>query len=194
MHTAENVYLSDRPSAAFRQVFTQRRAPGLVSLGPHATARDPEERPMHRILFVCHGNICRSTMAQFVMEHLVRAAGREGEFEIDSAATSREEIGCPPHRGTVAKLRRMGVPVGEHRARQVRADEYGDWDLIVCMDEENLWGLRRIIREDPEGKVRKLLSFAGSGRDIADPWYTGNFDDTYDDVLEGCEALLAQLG
>ena len=148
---------------------------------------------MHRILFVCHGNICRSTMAQFVMEELVRRAGREDEFAVDSAATSREEIGCPPHRGTVRKLRQEGIPVGHHRARQVRADEYADWDLIVCMDDENLWGIRRIIEADPEGKICKLLSFAGSPRDIADPWYTGNFDDTYRDVDEGCRALLAHL-
>ena len=88
---------------------------------------------MHRILFICHGNICRSTMAQFVFEELVRRAGLEGEFTIDSAATSREEIGNPPHHGTVAKLREVGIPVGAHRARQITRGEYGNWDLIAYM-------------------------------------------------------------
>lgn len=146
---------------------------------------------MIKILFVCHGNICRSTMAQFVMEDLVRRAGRASEFEIDSAATSTEEIGSRPHRGTVAKLAEVGVPVGEHRARQVRRDEYGAWDLIVYMDAENERGLRRLLGGDPDGKCARLLSFAGrDGEDVADPWYTGDFDATYRDVLAGCEGLL----
>lgn len=148
---------------------------------------------MTRILFVCHGNICRSTMAQFVMEDLVRRAGREDEFIIDSAATSREELGNPPHHGTVAKLREVGVPVGRHRARQITRAEYADWDHIVYMDEENAWGLERILRGDPDDKVSRLLDWADSPRDVADPWYTGDFDATYEDVLAGCEALLAKL-
>ena len=148
---------------------------------------------MTRILFVCHGNICRSTMAQFVMEELVRRAGREGEFEIDSAATSREELGNPPHYGTVAKLRAEGVPVGSHRARQVRRDEYELWDHIIYMDAENARGLGRILEGDPEGKVSRLLDWTSRPGDVADPWYTGDFDATYRDVLLGCEALLARL-
>ena len=148
---------------------------------------------MTRILFVCHGNICRSTMAQFVMEELVRRAGREGEFEIDSAATSREELGNPPHYGTVAKLRAEGIPVGSHRARQVRRDEYGLWDHIIYMDAENARGLGRILGGDPEGKVSRLLDWTSRPGDVADPWYTGDFDTTYRDVLLGCEALLARL-
>ena len=144
---------------------------------------------MHRILFVCHGNICRSTMAQFVMEDLVRKAGRGDEFLIDSAATSTEELGNPPHPGTVERLRRAGVPVGAHRARQVRRDEYDSWGLIVYMDGENRRGLARIFGGDPAGKCRALLSFAGMDRDVADPWYTGDFDATYRDVLAGCQAL-----
>ena len=148
---------------------------------------------MTRILFVCHGNICRSTMAQFVMEELVRRAGREGEFRIDSAATSREEIGNPPHPGTVGKLRREGVPVGSHRARQLRREDYDAWDHIVYMDAENARGVARILGGDPEGKVSRLLDWAGRSRDVADPWYTGDFDATYRDVLAGCEALLAAL-
>ena len=148
---------------------------------------------MTRILFVCHGNICRSTMAQFVMEELVRRAGREGEFLIDSAATSSEELGNPPHHGTVAKLRAEGVPVGRHRARRVRRDEYADWDHIIYMDAENRRGLKRILGSDPEGKVSRLLDWTDRPGDVADPWYTGNFDATYRDVLAGCSALLEQL-
>ena len=148
---------------------------------------------MPRILFVCHGNICRSTMAQFVMEELVRRAGREGEIEVDSAATSSEELGNPPHHGTVAKLREKGVPVGRHRARRVRRDEYGDWDHIVYMDAENARGLARILGGDREGKVSRLLDWTGRPGDVADPWYTGDFEATWRDVLAGCEALLAAL-
>ncbi|MBM6815992.1 MULTISPECIES: low molecular weight protein-tyrosine-phosphatase [Atopobiaceae] len=148
---------------------------------------------MTRILFVCHGNICRSTMAQFVMEELVRRAGREGEFLVDSAATSSEELGNPPHRGTVAKLRAEGVPVGRHRARRVTRDEYAGWDHIIYMDAENARGLSRILGGDPDGKVSRLLDWTSRPGDVADPWYTGDFDATYRDVLEGCEALLAAL-
>lgn len=148
---------------------------------------------MTRILFVCHGNICRSTMAQFVMEELARRSGREGEFLVDSAATSSEELGNPPHRGTVAKLRAEGVPVGRHRARRVTRDEYAGWDHIIYMDAENARGLSRILGGDPDGKVSRLLDWTSRPGDVADPWYTGDFDATYRDVLEGCEALLAAL-
>ena len=148
---------------------------------------------MTRILFICHGNICRSTMAQFVMEELARRAGREDEFVIDSAATSREEIGNPPHYGTVAKLREVGIPIGSHRSRRVRRDEYDQWDHIIYMDSENARGLSRILGGDPDGKVSRLLDWTSRPRDVADPWYTGDFDATYRDVLAGCEALLAAL-
>lgn len=148
---------------------------------------------MYKILFICHGNICRSTMAQFVMEELVRRSGREGEFLVDSAATSSEELGNPPHRGTVAKLRAEGVPVGRHRARRVTRDEYAGWDHIIYMDAENARGLSRILGGDPDGKVSRLLDWTSRPGDVADPWYTGDFDATYRDVLEGCEALLAAL-
>ena len=146
-----------------------------------------------RILFICHGNICRSTMAQFVMQDLVEKAGRGGDFVIDSAAISTEEIGNPPHHGTVAKLRQMGVPVGSHRARQIRRADYDSWDHIIYMDAENARGLRRILGEDPQGKVSRLLDWTDRPADVADPWYTGNFDATYRDVLAGCQALLANL-
>lgn len=148
---------------------------------------------MTKILMICHGNICRSTMAQFVMQDLVRKAGMEDEFYIESAATSREEIGNDTHPGTKRKLTEVGVPFTKRRARQVTKQDYDEYDYLVIMDEENQWGLNRIIGSDPEGKVFKLLEFAGKDRDIADPWYTGNFDDTYDDVVEGCEAFLTYL-
>ena len=148
---------------------------------------------MHRILFVCHGNICRSTMAQFVMADLVRRAGRADEFVIDSAATSSEELGNPPHHGTVAKLRAEGVPVGTHSARRVRREEYDAWDHIIYMDAENARGLARILGGDREGKVSRLLDWTARPGDVADPWYTGDFDATYRDVVAGCEALLAAL-
>ena len=148
---------------------------------------------MIKILFVCHGNICRSTMAQFVFQDMVDRAGRADEFVIDSAATSREEIGNPPHRGTVNKLREVGVPVLPHRARQIERAEYDAWDRIVYMDAENARGLRRILDDDPNGKCVRLLDFTNSPRDVADPWYTGDFDATYRDVVAGCEGLLNSL-
>ena len=148
---------------------------------------------MQRILFICHGNICRSTMAESVFTELVRRAGRSDEFEIDSAATSTEEIGNPPHPGTVAKLRQEGIPVVPHRARQVGRDEYGRWDRIVYMDAENARGLRRIFRSDPEAKISRLLDWTDRPGDVADPWYTGDFEATYRDVLAGCAALLERL-
>lgn len=148
---------------------------------------------MQRVLFICHGNICRSTMAESVFTELVRRAGREAEFAIDSAATSTEELGNPPHHGTVAKLREVGIPVVAHRARQVRRAEYGNWDHIVYMDAENAHGLRRIFGDDPDGKISRLLDWTERPGDVADPWYTGNFDATYRDVLAGCTAMLEQL-
>lgn len=148
---------------------------------------------MTKILFVCHGNICRSTMAQFVFQHMVNEAGLSDWFEIDSAATSREEIGNSPHRGTVRKMQEVGIPVLPHRARQVTRKDYDYYDLLIIMDDENLWGIRRIIHDDPDHKIRMLLEYTGENRNVADPWYTGDFDTTYDDVSRGCSALLQTL-
>ena len=146
-----------------------------------------------KVMMVCHGNICRSTMAQFVFQDMVNKKGVADKFYIDSAATSREEIGNSTHWGTVNKLKNVGVPVLSHKAKQITKKDYDEFDYIIAMDSNNIRNLNRLLNGDPEGKVSKLLSFAGSGRDIADPWYTGNFDVTYDDIVEGCTALLNKL-
>lgn len=148
---------------------------------------------MIKILFVCHGNICRSPMAEFVMKELVRRAGRESEFLIESAATSREELGNDMHYGTRTKLREMGIPFNRRAARQITNADYDKYDYLVAMDDENEYYMNRWWGPDSEHKIVRLLSFAGKSRDIADPWYTGNFDQTYEDILEGCTAFLAQL-
>lgn len=148
---------------------------------------------MIKILFVCHGNICRSTMAQSVLTHLAKERGLSDCLYINSAATSREEIGNPPHYGTVQKLRQVGIPVIPHRATQMTKQDYEEYDYLIGMDSANIRNIHRIVGSDPEGKVYKLLSFAGSDRDVADPWYTGDFDATYRDVMAGCKGLLDEL-
>ena len=150
-----------------------------------------EDENMIRVCFVCHGNICRSTMAQYVFQHLINEHHLTDQFYIDSAATSREEIGNPVHYGTRRKLEEVGIPCGDHRARQLQKKEYNEFDYLIGMDSMNIRNVMRILGGDPEGKVSKLLDFTERvGADIADPWYTGNFDRTYEDVKEGCEALL----
>lgn len=148
---------------------------------------------MIKVLFVCHGNICRSTMSESVFTHMINQQNLSDQFIIDSAATSTEEIGNPPHRGTVKKLREVGIPLVPHRARQITWKDYEKFDYIIGMDQWNIRNLNRMLKGDPDGKVYKLLSFAGTDRDIADPWYTGNFDVTYTDIVEGCEGFLAYL-
>lgn len=148
---------------------------------------------MIKILFVCHGNICRSTLAESVFTHKVNILGLGEQFMIDSFATSTEEIGNPPHRGTVNKLREVGIPLVPHRAKQITMSDYEQFDYIIGMDTANIRNLNRILKGDPEGKVYKFLTFAGAGRDIADPWYTGDFDETYKDVVEGCDGFIAYL-
>lgn len=148
---------------------------------------------MPKILFICHGNICRSPMAEFVMKDLVEKCGKADDFLIESRATSTEEIGNPVHQGTRRKLAEHGISCSGKRAVQLRRSDYEKYDLLICMDDWNVRNTLRIIGSDPQNKVRKLLSFAGESGDIADPWYTGNFDETYDDVLRGCTALLEKL-
>ena len=145
---------------------------------------------MYRIVFICHGNICRSPMAEFVMKDLVKKAGISDNFLIESRATSTEEIGNPVHRGTTRKLAQYGISTDGKTAIQLQKSDYNKYDFLICMDSANIRNTMRIISSDPENKVSKLLSFAGESGDIADPWYTGNFDETYDDVLRGCMGLL----
>lgn len=148
---------------------------------------------MVKILFVCHGNICRSTMAEFVMKDLVRKANLADKFIINSAATSREEIGADTHYGTKAKLREMNIPFTKRKAVQVIKSDYDMYDYIIVMDNNNLRNLRYIIGEDTQHKVHKMMAFAGEMRDVKDPWYTNNFDETYADIDKGCRALLDYL-
>lgn len=148
---------------------------------------------MIRVAFCCHGNICRSTLAESVFSHKVKELGLSDQFMIDSFATSTEEIGNPPHRGTVNKLREVGIPLVPHRAKQITWNDYSKFDYIIGMDTWNMKNLSRMLKGDPEGKLYKFLTFAGSDRDIADPWYTGNFDKTYEDIVEGCQGLLKHL-
>lgn len=148
---------------------------------------------MLKVLFVCHGNICRSPMAEFVFKDMVKKLGREEEFIIDSAATSTEEIGSDIHRGTKAVLTQMNIPFNKRQARQITKADYEKYDYIICMDEANVRNLRRIIGDDRDKKVHKLLSFANDSRDVADPWYTGNFDKTYKDIVVGLTAFLNKI-
>ena len=146
----------------------------------------------HKILFLCHGNICRSPMAEFVMKELVRRAGRD-DIVVESAALHTDEIGNDIHYGTRRKLLAEGIPFAPRRAWLINAAKAREYDLLIGMDDYNMADLRRLVFPEDAGKIRKLLSFAGSERDIADPWYTGNFDETYADILEGCTALLKSL-
>ena len=132
-------------------------------------------------------------MAESVMNYLVKQRHLEHRFQIASAATSREEIGNGPHYGTVSKLREVGIPVIPHRAVQMTKSDYQKYDYLIGMDDANLRNMTRIAGGDPDHKIYKLLEYAGSSRAIADPWYTGNFDVTYDDIREGCEAFLDAL-
>lgn len=148
---------------------------------------------MTSILFVCLGNICRSPMAEFVFRDLVQKRGLGDRFHIASAATSAEELGNPVHPGTRRRLAREGISTAGKTAVQLTRRDYGRYDLLIGMEQRNLSAMLRILGGDPQGKVRRLLDFTGSPRDISDPWYTGGFDRTYDDVWEGCLGLLEYL-
>ena len=144
-----------------------------------------------RILFVCHGNICRSPMAEAILKALVKARGLEEAYHIESAAVSSEEIGNPMYPPARRCLQQHGVPFDPCRtARKVTAADYGRFDRIICMDASNLRIIKRIIPEDPQKKIHLMMAYTGQGRDVADPWYTGDFEEAFQDLLEGCEAML----
>ena len=149
---------------------------------------------MIKIMFVCHGNICRSPMAEFIMKKLVKDSGLEDEFLIKSSATSTEEIwngvGNPVYPPARAELQRHGISCDGKRAVQLRSDDYGKYDLFIGMDSANIRNMHRILGGDPENKIHKLMDYTGRGGDVADPWYTRSFDITYRDVFDGCTSLL----
>lgn len=147
---------------------------------------------MKKVLFVCHGNICRSTMAESVFTYLVKEKGLEDEFEIFSAGTSSEEIGNPVHYGTIKKLNELNIPIVPHKAVQMTKKDFEYYDYIIAMDEKNMRNIERIIGKKDE-KIKKLLSFIDSDKDIADPWYTGDFNETYEDIDRGLRAFLEYL-
>lgn len=148
---------------------------------------------MTKVLFVCHGNICRSPMAEFVMKDMVKKAGLEGQFRISSAATSTEEIGNPVYPPARRKLAEHGIGCDGHAARQLTSRDYDDYDLLIGMDRANLRNMRRICGGDPAGKLHLLLDYTDHPGDVADPWYTGDFEATWRDVQAGCRGLLDRL-
>lgn len=148
---------------------------------------------MIKTMFVCHGNICRSPMAEFVFRHMVKDKHLSHRFCIASSATSREEIGNSVHYGTKTKLREVGISCDGKRAVQLTKNDYDMYDYIICMDSYNVQNVMRIVGQDKDGKIFRLLDFTSCPRDIADPWYTGNFDETYNDIIEGCTALLDSI-
>jgi protein-tyrosine phosphatase len=145
---------------------------------------------MVKILFVCHGNICRSPMAEFVMKDMVKKAGLADRFHIASVAVSREELGNPVYPPARDELRRHGLSCGGKRAVQLKPADYGKYDYLIGMDGRNLTNMRRILGGDPEGKLSRLMDYTAHPGDVADPWYTDRFDVAYRDIYEGCEGLL----
>ena len=148
---------------------------------------------MIRIMFVCHGNICRSPMAEFVMKMLVREAGREDEFYIRSSATSTDEIGSPVYPPARRELAKHGIDTTGKVSVRLTLDDYSKYDLFVGMDSANIRNMTRMLGGDPEGKIRKLMEYTSRGGDVADPWYTGDFEATWRDVYDGCTELLKTL-
>lgn len=145
---------------------------------------------MIKVMFVCHGNICRSPMAEFVFRDMVNKRGLGEKIFIASSATSTEEIGSGVHSGTKRKLKEFGISCEGKYSVQLTKNDYEKYDYILCMDSFNLKNIKRIIGDDKHKKVCRLLDLTELARDIADPWYTGNFDETYNDVVKGCNALL----
>ena len=148
---------------------------------------------MVRILFVCHGNICRSPMAEFVMKDLVRKAGLEWKYEIASAATSSEELGNPVYPPARRKMAEHGLNCAGKTARRMIREDYAEYDLLVGMDRMNYRNMHRICGEDPEHKIHLLMDYTSRPGEVADPWYTGDFDATYRDVMEGLNAFLQEI-
>ena len=146
----------------------------------------------YKVLFVCHGNICRSPMTEFVMKDMLAKAGRT-DVVVESAALHTDELGNDVHRGTRRELERHGIPFSPRRAWLLDAAKASEYDLIVGMDSYNMADLRRLVHPEDRPKLHRLLDFAGIARDVSDPWYTGNFDETYDDVAAGCAALLKSI-
>jgi protein-tyrosine phosphatase len=146
-----------------------------------------------KVLFVCHGNICRSPMAEFVFKDMVKKRGLSDRSHIASAATSTEEIGSVVHHGTRKILNRLGISTEGKHAVQMTTGDYREYDYIIAMDQRNIANINRIIGKDSKNKVRKLLDYTQSSGDIADPWYTDDFEQTYKDIYEGCEALLEYI-
>ena len=148
---------------------------------------------MIKILFVCHGNICRSPMAEFVMKNLVNKKGMADQFEIASAATSTEEIGNPVYPPAKRKLKEHGISCEGKTARQMTKEDYAYYDYIIAMDRFNLKNMTRFVGNDADNKVSLLMDFTNRPKDVADPWYTGDFDETWNDVYEGCVGILKKL-
>ena len=145
---------------------------------------------MVRILFVCHGNICRSPMAEFVMRDMVRKVGLEDEIRVSSAGTSAEELGNPVYSPVRRLLKEHGIGCSGKTARRMIPGDYGSYDLLIGMDEENIYNMRRLCSDDPDGKIHLLLEYAGRQGEVADPWYTRDFEATWRDVNDGCNGLL----
>ncbi len=152
---------------------------------------------MIKIMFVCHGNICRSPMAEFILRDMAKKQGREKDFVIASCATSTEEIwggiGNPVYPPAREELNKHGISCEGKFAVQLKKSDYDKYDLFLCMDNNNVRNATRILGGDPDGKLKKLMSLAGSDRDVADPWYSGNFEVTYKDIYEACTAILEKL-
>lgn len=146
-----------------------------------------------RILFICHGNICRSPMAEYIMKELVKREGVAGDWEIESAAVSREEIGNPVYPPARRKLSEHGIDCSGKRAHQLLKSDYEKYDLLIGMDHANLRNMQRICGGDPDGKMHLLMDFTNRPGEVADPWYTGDFDTTWRDVEEGCQGLLQKI-
>ena len=148
---------------------------------------------MIKVMFVCHGNICRSPMAEYIMKDIIKKAGCENAFMIASSATSTEEIGNHIYPPAQAELKRRGIPFGNHCAVQLKPSDYDKYDLFILMDKYNEKNIKRIFMHDNEQKIHKLLEYAGRNDDVSDPWYTGRFDIAFDDIYAGCMGLLEHL-